>query len=189
MLHLNPPHHHFTMSLPLDLDMKTQESPTDDLLIIEPPADPLITTPAWDTFETSSAPSWDFQTPQETLPEPRVLYPTVSKQRPKQYKRPTPSKFCHVCGRKTANVPVAICRRITEGMCRKVVCRCCFEKYGWDLHDMTSGDWVCTHCRDTCVARAQCNIYGRTNYKRHLRLRRRRVGRELLKIGKPDHDR
>jgi len=113
---------------------------------------------------------------------------TVAKQRPKQYKRPTPSKFCHVCGRKSHNVTVAVCARIEDGMCRKVVCEFCFDKYGWDrsvldqagakagvvLGGVRTSRWTCTHCRGRCVAKAQCNTYGRTNYKRHLKLRQRR---------------
>lgn len=111
---------------------------------------------------------------------------TVAKQRPKQYKRPTPSKFCHVCGRKSHNVTVAICARIEDGMCRKVVCSFCFDKYGWDRSVLDAAtrnginkgavrtNWICTHCRGGCVAKAQCNTYGRTNYKRHLKLRQRR---------------
>lgn len=109
-------------------------------------------------------------------------FPRVSRQRPKQYKRPTPSKFCHVCGRKSENIQVAVCSRIEQGMCRKVVCKCCFGKYGWDedvLHDEAKRrKWSCPHCEGRCVSKAQCNTYGKTNYKRHLKLRRRRAGRD-----------
>lgn len=119
---------------------------------------------------------------------------TVAKQRPKHYKRPTASKFCHICARKSSNVAVAVCSRIEEGLCRKVVCEYCFEKYGWDRaaldtakkrHGKEGFDseackgrkraWECPHCRGQCVAKAQCNTYGKINYKRHLKLRRKRI--------------
>lgn len=121
--------------------------------------------------------------------------PTVAKQRPKHYKRPTASKFCHICARKSSNVAVAVCSRIEQGLCRKVVCEYCFEKYGWDrealdvakrMQEKEGRDvgpckgrkraWECPHCRGQCVAKAQCNTYGKINYKRHLKLRRKRSG-------------
>lgn len=120
---------------------------------------------------------------------------TVTKQRPKHYKRPTASKFCHICARKSSNVTVAVCSRIEEGLCRKVVCEYCFEKYGWDREALDVAKrvqekegknvgpckgrkrfWECPHCRGQCVAKAQCNTYGKINYKRHLKLRRKRNG-------------
>lgn len=119
--------------------------------------------------------------------------PTVLKQRLRHYKRPTASKFCHICARKSANVPVVVCSRIEEGLCQKVVCEYCLNKYGWGhegldtirrLQETGRKDvgprnerkraWVCPHCRGMCVARAQCNTYGRVNHKRHLKLRRKR---------------
>lgn len=120
---------------------------------------------------------------------------TVAKQRPKQYKRPTASRFCHVCGRKSSNVAVAVCSRIEQGLCRKVVCEFCFDKYGWDrealdvakrMQEKEGKDveplkgrkrvWECPHCLGKCVEKAQCNTYGKINYKRHLRLRSKRDG-------------
>lgn len=108
---------------------------------------------------------------------------TVAKQRPKQWKRPTPSKFCHVCGRKSHTVQVVVCSRIEDGMCRKVVCKYCMEKYEWDVevlsNEIKRKSWICPHCTNGCVAKAQCNTYGKTNYKRHLKLRKRRVDKAL----------
>lgn len=120
---------------------------------------------------------------------------TVVKQRLRHYKRPTASKFCHVCARKSTNVPVVVCSRIEEGLCRKVVCEYCLQKYGWqgEAHGATrrtqeiegmnvdscrerKGVWVCPHCSGQCVARAQCNTYGKVNYRRHLKLRRKKDG-------------
>lgn len=91
---------------------------------------------------------------------------------------------------------VAVCSKIEDGLCRKVVCEFCFDKYGWDrtvLDDVkrakeqakNGGEvqplkgrkrrWQCPHCLGICVAKAQCNTYGKTNYKRHLKLRSRRT--------------
>lgn len=119
---------------------------------------------------------------------------TVKKQRPKQYKRREPSRFCHLCGRRSPNVPMAICSRVIDGMCRKVVCEYCFEKYGWDrsviddakrVRERNGSEmdtvtvrktiWECPHCEGKCGHKAQCKTYGRTNYKRHLRLRNKRT--------------
>lgn len=118
---------------------------------------------------------------------------TVKKQRPKQYKRREPSRFCHLCGRRSPNVPMAICSRVIDGMCRKVVCEFCFDKYGWDRSVIDDAKrvrakngseldtvrvrkaiWECPHCEGKCGHKAQCKTYGRTNYKRHLRLRNKR---------------
>lgn len=115
------------------------------------------------------------------------------KQRLRHYKRPTASKFCHICARKSVNVPVVVCSRIEEGLCQKVVCEYCLKKYGWGqekldptlrLQETESWDvgsrnewkrmWICPHCSGKCVARAQCNTYGRVNHRRHLKLRRKR---------------
>lgn len=130
-------------------------------------------------------------TPNTRLPLPDLS--TVKKQRPKQYKRREPSRFCHLCGRRSPNVPMAICSRVMDGMCRKVVCEYCFQKHGWDRAviddakrvrerngselDTVRGRktvWECPHCQGKCGYKAQCKTYGRTNYKRHLRLKDKR---------------
>lgn len=132
------------------------------------------------------------------MPTPNLS--TVKKQRPKQYKRREPSRFCHLCGRRSPNVPMAICSRVMDGMCRKVVCEYCFEKHGWDRTviddakrvrerkgselDTVRGRkavWECPHCQGICGYKAQCKTYGRTNYKRHLRLRDKRNEQETSK--------
>lgn len=37
--------------------------------------------------------------------------------------------------------------------------------------------WTCVHCRGQCPPSAQCKIYAKTNWKRHLILKKRKLGR------------
>lgn len=62
----------------------------------------------------------------------------------------------------------AVCARIAEGLCRKVTCYKCFQKFGWDWESAAgASDWVCVHCRGVCPeGRSQCFIYSRVNSKR-----------------------
>lgn len=62
----------------------------------------------------------------------------------------------------------AVCARIAEGLCRKVTCYKCFQKFGWDWESAAGAtDWVCVHCRGVCPeGRSQCFIYSRVNSKR-----------------------
>lgn len=93
--------------------------------------------------------------------------------RPKRYKSAAPSRFCHVCGRKAATTRVALCGRLVDGLCRKVVCERCINKYGW-AKDAPVGkstpdkNWSCPHCRGVCVPKASCSTYERINSKRKL---------------------
>jgi hypothetical protein len=56
---------------------------------------------------------------------------------PRRYKIMQPSKFCHVCVRSGELVTLAPCANVTTGVCRKAICRKCFEKHGhveeWDI--------------------------------------------------------
>lgn len=86
----------------------------------------------------------------------------------KYYSNPTPSSHCHVCARTSKAVKFAVCARISEGLCRKVTCYKCFQKFGWDWDEaMRMAEWVCVHCRGVCPeGRSQCFIYSRVNSKR-----------------------
>lgn len=143
---------------------------------------------AWDASTPPSSPcgsksplGWQDDTQLLSMPPPLQL-PAPPTQRPKQYKKATPSRFCHVCGRKSANIRVAICGRIARGLCRKVICELCFKRYGWDATNLLDAPpnpcWQCPHCTGMCVPKAQCNTYKRTNLKRHLALRERRCYRQ-----------
>ncbi|GAB0489866.1 hypothetical protein MMPV_001092 [Pyropia vietnamensis] len=113
---------------------------------------------------------------------------TVMKQSVKKFNSPVPSRFCHVCGRKSLAVPVAACGNLLHGTCRKVICAVCFDRYGLDpavlaaaiagggaAAGVTPG-WKCPHCMDGCPDSASCRTYKRTNYLRHLTLRGKRMG-------------
>ena len=121
-----------------------------------------------------SAPGWELVAAQGF--DFRDL-PSIPVQREKTYKNSEPSRFCHICGRKAINLRVAPCGRIIGNHCRKVVCERCVEKHRLDdapLHGEPVASWSCPHCRASCPPKAQCNTYGRTNFKRHLALMQRR---------------
>lgn len=137
------------------------------------------------------------QDKKKTEKEDQFLIRHDGKQKPKHYKKPTASKFCHICGRKSCKVTMAVCSRIEEGLCRKVICEHCFTKYNYDRRVIEEAKrirakggkdadvikqrktyWECPHCTGKCVPKAQCNTYGKTNYKRHLKLRSRRSEKE-----------
>jgi hypothetical protein len=122
---------------------------------------------------------------------------------PRRYKIMQPSKFCHVCVRSGELVTLAPCANVTTGVCRKAICRKCFEKHGhveeWHLacdnNSLLAAEqaapaccgpvsstgclpesaWTCLHCRDLCPDSAQCKIYARTNKRRHLLLKQRKA--------------
>jgi hypothetical protein len=107
-----------------------------------------------------------------------------------------------LCVRNAELVTLAPCANVTTGVCRKAVCRKCFEKHGhvdeWDQavknHRLLATEqaaapgkgpisstgrlpasaWICLHCRDMCPDSAQCKIYARTNRRRHLLLKQRK---------------
>lgn len=98
---------------------------------------------------------------------------TRGARRPKRYKSATPSRFCHVCGRKAATTRVALCGRLIDGLCRKVVCERCIIKYNWEKDapvgkNTPDKNWSCPHCRGVCVPKASCSTYERINSKRKL---------------------
>lgn len=64
-----------------------------------------------------------------------------------------PSKFCHICLRRAGRVTLLACGNAFEGSCRKVVCKKCFETFGWDWKAACepSSMWTCTHCREAYV--------------------------------------
>ncbi|KAK1867462.1 hypothetical protein I4F81_009969 [Pyropia yezoensis] len=87
---------------------------------------------------------------------------TVMKQSVKKFNSPVPSRFCHVCGRKSVAVPVAACGNLLNGTCRKVICAVCFDRYGLDAAVLDAAiagggaatgvtpGWKCPHCTDGC---------------------------------------
>lgn len=85
----------------------------------------------------------------------------------KYYANPQPSAYCHVCARTSKAVQFAICARIKEGLCRKVICNKCFGKFGWDWDAAQKNpDWVCVHCRGDCPEGSQCFVYTKVNKAR-----------------------
>jgi hypothetical protein len=128
--------------------------------------------------------------------KPRLKLKTRSRSRKaKKPVVPMPSNFCHSCGRSrsrrniTSCLPsnLVMCGRIQAG-CRKVVCASCIAKHGWaggtSALDTNNTDvpvtqvdagWACPHCAGLCGDFAQCATYGRTNFKRHVALREKRL--------------
>ncbi|CAN8062881.1 unnamed protein product [Agarophyton chilense] len=128
----------------------------------------------------------------------------------KQEKKVTQSsKFCHICVRSREQVILVPCSNVINSVCRKAVCQKCFEKHGmmdeWEsavrnrsmikqvhdgaLNNLLEDRWICPHCQRMCPLSAQCKIYAKTNRRRHLRLQRRRLERELCAQGKRDVNR
>lgn len=84
-----------------------------------------------------------------------------------------PSKYCHVCGRNSKTVVVAVCANNKVGLCKKVVCNKCLivhdNKYDFTKLRPTKefwSKWTCTHCRGSCPDKARCHQYQRNNAKR-----------------------
>lgn len=60
-----------------------------------------------------------------------------------------PSRFCHLCTRSTKVDVVLICRNVSKGTCRKVICFRCAEEQSWDVQKIRNDDeWTCTHCNN-----------------------------------------
>lgn len=93
----------------------------------------------------------------------------------KGVQKPTqPSKSCHVCTRRGADLRKASCSNHRLGICRKVVCEICFYEWGWDLETaLHDPDWVCSHCRGQCPPRSYC--FNLPKYAEMRRIRRRRA--------------
>lgn len=107
----------------------------------------------------------------------------ISQGRKKRYRNLIPSTHCHICCRPSRSVPVAVCGNITDGLCRKSICKLCITEYSladWERVKNPGSGWVCCHCVNRCnfVPRAQCFIYSRTNMKRKLK-KQNRVGANL----------
>lgn len=93
--------------------------------------------------------------------------------KPKTYSKPIASRFCHICSRMPRRGQgSAICKRIKDGLCRKIVCEQCIREQGWNYEDIKKNieEWSCPHCLEICPSRSQCHIYNRIN------ARRRKVG-------------
>lgn len=115
------------------------------------------------TFTRNTQPSCT--TP--TTPERRARSKTSRK--PKTYTKPVASRFCHICSRTPRRGhSAAVCSRMAQGLCRKIVCEQCFREQGWDFEATQQNPslWRCPHCTDTCPARSQCHIYNRINARR-----------------------
>ena len=120
-------------------------------------------------WELDIALSLNFNSTSWSVPKSRRAY---------KYKSTVPSRLCHICGRKTDKLRVAPCGRVINGLCRKVVCEKCCSKTGL-IDEAPVGlspnrNWTCPHCRGICISTAQCSTYGRTNFRRHIALARRR---------------
>lgn len=109
----------------------------------------------------------------------------------KRYRNLVPSIHCHICCRPSRSVPVAVCGNITDGLCRKSVCRLCITEYNladWDRVKNPGSGWICCHCVNSCssIPRAQCFIYSRTNMKRKLK-KQNQIGASTPFAGKSEH--
>ena len=106
----------------------------------------------------------------------------------KTYNITRPSRFCHICGRKPRESTSASCGRLLLKHCRKVVCARCLMKYyskqsyseNAPVGEAPRLSWECPHCKRICPDTAQCNVYGRSNYQRHLALHRLRSKKSSL---------
>lgn len=81
------------------------------------------------------------------------------------------SRFCHICTRSSKEGEHVKCTNLRHGMCRKIVCLKCISEVKWDWGfgaNASATEWLCTHCRNFCPEKAQCNTYQRINKKRKL---------------------
>lgn len=99
----------------------------------------------------------------------RISKSRKATRKPKTYSKPVASRFCHICSRMPRRGQgSAICKRISEGLCRKIVCEQCIREQGWDFDAIKKdhSGWLCPHCADICPSRSQCHIYNRINARR-----------------------
>lgn len=99
----------------------------------------------------------------------RISKSRKTTRKPKTYSKPVASRFCHICSRMPRRGQgSAICKRISEGLCRKIVCEQCIREQGWDYETIKKDQsgWLCPHCADICPSRSQCHIYNRINARR-----------------------
>eukprot|EP00188_Purpureofilum_apyrenoidigerum_P003780 Plantae.Rhodophyta-Purpureofilum_apyrenoidigerum.ctg40412.p1 GENE.Plantae.Rhodophyta-Purpureofilum_apyrenoidigerum.ctg40412~~Plantae.Rhodophyta-Purpureofilum_apyrenoidigerum.ctg40412.p1 ORF type:complete len:266 (+),score=32.83 Plantae.Rhodophyta-Purpureofilum_apyrenoidigerum.ctg40412:66-800(+) len=94
---------------------------------------------------------------------PRSMHSSES--RKKKNKPKDPSRFCHICLRRSGTgVPQVVCGNFyRDGSCRKVVCKTCLDRYNLD---MSRTNWPCPHCLEQCPKKAQCKTYERINASR-----------------------
>lgn len=89
--------------------------------------------------------------------------------KPKTYSKPVASRFCHICSRTPRRGHgAAVCARMRDGLCRKIVCEQCIREQGWPYESIMANptQWHCPHCADACPPRSQCHIYNRINARR-----------------------
>lgn len=116
----------------------------------------------------------------------------------KRRKATQPSKFCHICVKSMEQVPMVPCANVVNATCRKATCQKCFIKHGYvhewekayenltilaqfhagELRRLPDEAWTCLHCRSMCPGSAQCKIYSKTNRKRHLMLKQKKIEKE-----------
>lgn len=117
-----------------------------------------------DLFEKSNAPDV-----RERANIGKEVKPQKIIRKPKTYAKPVASRFCHICSRMPRKGQgSAICKKIAEGLCRKIVCEHCIREQGWDYDAIckNKGQWICPHCANNCPSRSQCHIYNRINARR-----------------------
>ena len=90
------------------------------------------------------------------------------KRKPRTFRKPQVSDYCHICGRTSKTQKMSPCANIRVGTCQKAVCRICFEAYGWDWTRANdpAGGWPCCHCRKDCPPNSRCFVYQKSNEKR-----------------------
>lgn len=96
--------------------------------------------------------------------------PTFTNSKQQHYTEgPSPSKYCHICGRMGDAQELRVCHLVGEGRCRKVVCEICIQKFdiAYTAHTQSERTpWICTHCRGQCPPNARCAQYAQRNRKR-----------------------
>jgi len=111
--------------------------------------------------------------------------PSKSKKRRRGAVKTAPSRFCHVCFRKTrptTETELFACSSYTNATraCRKVECDRCILKQAQmtdaPAHEQATllerarkGERLCLHCQGQCPPKAQCKFYSRTNEKKKQR--------------------
>lgn len=117
----------------------------------------------------------------------RISKSRKTARKPKTYSKPVASRFCHICSRMPRRGQgSAVCKRISEGLCRKIVCEQCIREQGWDYESIKNdkNGWLCPHCADICPSRSQCHIYNRINARRKRTSSTRTVTAENCSVNK-----
>lgn len=129
---------------------------------------------------------------EQCLTDEQLLLLRPKKKRKKaKFESPVPSRFCHVCSRTPKNVRLAVCSKIRDGTCRKVICERCFDEYKYGNFDESAlcTSWICPHCSGMCPERAQCRTYSRINDRlRVSRLKQpKRLARRKRQVSPAQH--